>query len=88
VERSSPRPRKRTPWLRSTSRRALHAWTDGSFRTSAGLDWVVTADGGGAGNIVAKGNKYLGIRQMAFNAEITGIEEATCGSSPLANGTP
>jgi hypothetical protein len=51
----------------------VHVWTDGSFRVSAGLRWVVTADDTGAGEIIAQGSKSLGTRQTAFDAEIRAI---------------
>jgi ribonuclease HI len=75
VEQSYPRPRNRTPWAPPTSP-VLHAWTDGSFRTSAGLGWVVTRDAEGAGDIVAQGSRSLGTRQTAFDAEVSAIKEA------------
>ena len=54
VEKSSPRVRDKTPWSPPPEgSRPLHAWTDGSFRVSAGLGWVVTADEDGAGDIIA-----------------------------------
>jgi len=72
---SSPRSRERTPWSGSISRRTLHAWTDGSFRTSAGLGWVIMTDSEEVGEVIAQGNKSLGTQQTAFDTEITAIEE-------------
>jgi ribonuclease HI len=54
----------------------LHAWTDGSFRVSAGMVWVIIEDEMGADNIIAQGSRSLGTRQTAFDTEITAIEDA------------
>jgi len=51
-----------------------HAWTDGSFRESAGFGWVITRDDTGSDPLVAQGAKTLGGRQTAFDAEIAAIE--------------
>jgi hypothetical protein len=50
--------------------------TDGSFRRSAGLGWVITKDSSGAGPVVAQGVKMLGGKQTAFDAELLAIEAA------------
>jgi len=77
VERSSPGPRHRTLWTSPPEGSCpLHAWTDGPFRTSAGLGWSVTEDAEGVGNIIAQGSKSLGTRQTAFDAEVSAIKEA------------
>ena len=78
VEKSSPRVRDKTLWSPPLEgSRLLHAWTDGSFRVSAGLGWVITADKDGAGEVIAQGNKSLGTRQTAFDAEIAAIDAVT-----------
>jgi len=53
-----------------------HAWTDGSFRTSAGLGYVVTLSEDGFGATLAQGSKCLGNCQTAFDAEAAAIEMA------------
>jgi ribonuclease HI len=53
-----------------------HAWTDGSFRKSAGLGWIITEDDMGKGPIIAQGSRSLGDKQTAFDAELTAIEAA------------
>jgi ribonuclease HI len=53
-----------------------HAWTDGSFRKSAGLGWVITSDDQGAGPVINQGSKTLKGKQVAFDAEVIAIEEA------------
>ena len=74
---SSPRPRRLTTWTDlPEGSRTLHAWTDGSFRRSAGLGWVITEDVDGAGEVIAQGSESLGTWQTAFDAEITAIERA------------
>jgi hypothetical protein len=79
VEKTFPLPRRPTIW---TARSpdipdidACHAWTDGSFRKSAGLAWVITGDDIGAGPTIAQGAKTLGTRQTAFDADIATTEE-------------
>jgi hypothetical protein len=43
LERIRPLPRDRTPRVSpAVPREALHAWTDRSFRKSAGMGWIVT----------------------------------------------
>jgi ribonuclease HI len=88
VEKTSPLPRRPTLW---TARSpdipdidACHAWTDGSFRKSAGLGWVITGDDIGAGPTIAQGAKTLGTRQTAFDAGVAAIEDVLkwFGTSP------
>jgi len=79
VEKSTPRRRRPLGWHRSldiTPTNIAHAWTDGSFRTSAGLGHVVTTSEDGSGPIVTQGNRCLGNRQTAFDAEVAAIETA------------
>ena len=76
MERLQPRPRDWTPWSPPESSQALHAWTDGSFRLSASLGWVITRTNGGSGEVIAQGNKSLGPQQTAFDAEVAAIETA------------
>jgi ribonuclease HI len=95
IEETSPRPRRRTPWttrsLNLPDKDICHAWTDGSFRQSAGLGWIVTNDDGGTGPIIAKGSRTLGTKQTAFDAEVAAIEEAlkwfSAGTSPFLHMT-
>jgi hypothetical protein len=75
VEEFSPAPRDSWLWI-SPAGPAVHAWTDGSFRKSAGLGRVIIEDDQGAGTVIAQGSKTLPGRQVAFDAEITVIEEA------------
>ena len=53
-----------------------HAWVDGSFKVSAGYDWVITPDDMGAGPVIAQGYGTLGGRQTAFDAEAVATEAA------------
>jgi len=53
-----------------------HAWTDGSFRTTSGLGWVITVDGTGPGPPIAEGARCLSPKQTAFDAEVAVIEAA------------
>jgi len=53
-----------------------HAWTDGSFRKSSGIGWIVTADPDGKGEAIAQGSESLGTRQTAFDAEVAAILRA------------
>jgi len=79
VERSSPCPRLPTLWSRPATRhpdRTCHAWTDGSFRVTAGFGWCVTSDDLGLGPILASSFKSLGKRQTAYDAEVSAIEGA------------
>jgi len=55
-----------------------HAWTDGSFRQSAGLRWVIAEDDVGSGPAVAQGSKTLGSKQTAFDVEAEVIAAAVC----------
>jgi ribonuclease HI len=88
IEKISPLPRRPTPWTtRSPDIQNIdvcHAWTDGSFRKSAGLGWVITEDDTGAGPTITQGARTLGTKQTAFDAEVAAIEEALkwFGSSP------
>jgi ribonuclease HI len=52
-----------------------HAWTDGSFRISVGLEWIITADDTRAGPAIAQGARTLGTKQTAFDAEVAAIKE-------------
>jgi hypothetical protein len=75
VERSTPRYRRATPWATPENPNpTCHAWTDGSFRKSAGLGWLVTEDDMGKGTIIAQGFKTLGDKQTAFDAELTAVQ--------------
>jgi hypothetical protein len=78
VERSTPCYRRATaPWATPENPTpTCHAWTDGSFRKSAGLGWLVTEDDLGKGTIIAQGSKTLGDKQTAFDAELTAVEAA------------
>jgi len=80
VEEVFPHPRCYAPWvargLNVPDVDVCHAWTDGPFRRSAGLGWIVTSDDRGAGPTIAKGARSLGSRQTAFDAEVAAIEEA------------
>jgi ribonuclease HI len=88
IEKISPLPRRPTPWTtRSPDIQNIdvcHAWTDGSFRKSAGLGSVITGDDTGAGPTITQGARTLGTKQTAFDAEVAAIEEAWkwFGSSP------
>jgi ribonuclease HI len=53
-----------------------YAWTDGSFRKSTGLGWVITSDNQGAGPVIDQGSKTLKGKRVAFGTEIIAIEEA------------
>jgi hypothetical protein len=55
---------------------SIHPWTEGSFRKTAGLGWIITEDNQGAGPVIDQGSKTLPGKQVAFDAEITVIEEA------------
>jgi ribonuclease HI len=77
MERIKPLPRYRTPWSPPVAPgSAIHAWTDGSYRKSAGMGWVITADAEGRGDALAYDSKSLGPIQTAFDAEVTAIEGA------------
>jgi ribonuclease HI len=77
VERSTPCYRRATPWATPVNPTlTYHAWTDGSFRKSAGLGWIITEDDMGRGPIVAQGSKTLGDKQTAFDVELTAVEAA------------
>jgi len=76
VEKTSLRPRNRTPWTSPGADVAtLHAWTDNSFRKSSGVGWVITADSEGKGDAIAQGSES-GARQTAFDAEVAAILRA------------
>jgi hypothetical protein len=62
-------------------------WTDGSFRKSAELGWVITRDDIGAGPTIAEGAKTLGTRRTAFDTAIAAIEEILnwFGTSPYVH---
>ena len=85
MERSSPTPRLRTIWVgrRNPTPATCHAWTDGSFRKSAGFGWLTTADDAGAGPAIAQGSKTLGNRQVAFDAEVVAIEAVVEWQDPF-----
>jgi len=70
VEKTSPRAENAT----------VHAWTDGSFRKSSGIGWIVTADADGRGDAIAQGSESLGTRQTAFDAEVAASSEPSLGS--------
>jgi ribonuclease HI len=76
-ERSTPCFRRATPWATPVNPTpTYHAWTDGSFRKSAGLGWIITEDDMGKGPAIAQGSKTLGDKQTAFDAELTAVEAA------------
>jgi hypothetical protein len=79
VEKTFPLPRRPTLWTARSPNipdiDACHAWTDVSFRRSAGLGWIITGDNIGAGPTIAQGAKTLATRQTAFDAEIAAIKE-------------
>jgi hypothetical protein len=50
-----------------------HAWTDGSYRLSAGLGWTATEDDNGNGPVIAQGSSTLRGLQVAFDAEVAAI---------------
>jgi len=73
VEKTSPMPRNLTPWTSPrTDNVTARAWTDGSFRKSSGLGWIVTADPDGKAMLLSK----VGSRQTAFDAEVAAILRA------------
>jgi ribonuclease HI len=77
LERVKRQPRDRTPWASPESpREAVHAWSDGSIRKSAGMGWVVTRDSTGEGEAVAQDHRSLGPIQTAYDAEVSAIEGA------------
>jgi ribonuclease HI len=55
---------------------ALHAWTNGSFRKSAGMGWIVTKEAMGEGEALVQDSKSLGPIQTAYDAEVSAIEGA------------
>jgi ribonuclease HI len=61
-----------------TPSEAIHAWTDGSFRKSAVMGWVITRDAAGGGEALAQDHKSLGPQaiQTAYDAEVSAIEGA------------
>jgi hypothetical protein len=69
--RPTPVPGPTTPAIRT-----CHAWTDGSFRQSARLGWVITEDEAGSGPTIAQGVKTLGSRQTAYDTEVEVIKAA------------
>jgi hypothetical protein len=78
MEQTFPLPQRPTLWI---ARRpdipdtdTCHARTDGSFRKSAGLGWIITKDSIGA--------RTLGARQTAFDAGVAAIEEAATWFGP------
>ena len=75
VEKTSPMRRHRTPW-HPPEGPTLHAWTDGSFRKSAGVGWVISSSNDGSGEIIAWDSKSLGGMHTAFDAEVTAIQLA------------
>jgi hypothetical protein len=58
------------------NRLAGHTWTEGSFRKSTGLGWVITSDNQGAGSVIDQGSKTLKGKRVAFGTKIIAIEEA------------
>jgi ribonuclease HI len=71
-------PRYRTPWPPPDNPNdTLHAWTDGYFRNSFGMGWImITRDSAGTDDALAQHRKSLRSMQTAFDAEISAIEEA------------
>jgi hypothetical protein len=57
-----------------TPKYTIHAWTDGSFRESAGAGWLVTRDADGRVPALVRGMKVLGTEQTPFDAEVTAVE--------------
>jgi hypothetical protein len=77
LKRIKPLPRDRTPWAPpETPQDTIHAWTDGSFRKSAGMGWIITRDPTGGGEALAQDSKSLGPIQTAYDAEVSAIEGA------------
>jgi len=54
-----------------------HVWTDGSYRQSSDLGWLITADDIGTGPAIAQGAKTLRTRQTAFDLFIYFALETT-----------
>jgi hypothetical protein len=76
VEESKPRLRHKTPWSPAgRTGENCHAWTDGSFRETAGLGWIITRDDKGAGPPITEGARNIGGQQTAFDAEVAAIEQ-------------
>jgi hypothetical protein len=55
---------------------AFHAATDDSFRESAGLACIITADDIRAGRAMALVAEALGFRRTAFDVEAAAIRDA------------
>ena len=74
----TPARRLRTHWAGQppTPEATCHVGTDGSYRASAGLEWLITRDDVGTGPGITQGSKTLGNRQTAFDAEVAAIETA------------
>jgi ribonuclease HI len=77
LERIKPLLRDRTPWAPPEEPlEMLHARTDGSYRKSAGIGWIITSDAMGGGESLAQDFKSLGPIQTAYDAEVLAIEAA------------
>jgi ribonuclease HI len=76
VEQCRPQRRQSLTWLPLPApvEGTCYAWTDGSYRNSAGAGWLISADPEGASPALASGSKVLGAHQTSFDAEITAIE--------------
>jgi hypothetical protein len=78
VDKSFPAPRNPAPWTAASHGR--HGCSlDG--RLVSGIRRPVTSDDQGASPIIAQGSKTLSGKQVAFDAEMTAIEDNTWSST-------
>jgi ribonuclease HI len=78
TERCTPSVRRPTMWKSPlpVPVETCHAWTDGSFRRSAGYGFVVTRDDHGASPLITQKSACLGRSQAVFDAELSAIKAA------------
>jgi hypothetical protein len=84
VERTAPLPLIFAPWIENppgtsdpnTALKAIHLYTDGSYRQTAGYGWTLEDE---AGHELQHGNGTLGKFQTAYDGEVAAIENGlTC----------
>jgi ribonuclease HI len=81
IEPIVPAGRRPTPWASSrldtsASIGTCHEWTDGPYRKSADLGWVVMRDDIGAGPDICQAERTLGAKQTANDPDKEAIKAA------------